>query len=91
MGVITSNCLLLFTGVGSAVSLVLSLLMWVLIFGGMQMYKSEFASGEWKTIVGGFLGSWLFIFGLTVSILCNHFEKNQSSLVIQVRFSKKVF
>lgn len=54
----------------SSVSLVISLSLCVVIFGGMQMFKAEIASNEWKTIGGGFLGSWLFVFALTVSMLC---------------------
>jgi len=49
----------------SSLSLVISLSLCVVIFGGMQMFKAEIVSNEWKTIAGGFLGSWLFIFSLT--------------------------
>ncbi|XP_067016232.1 keratinocyte-associated protein 2-like [Acropora muricata] len=37
----------------------------VLTFSGMQMFKNNLASTEWMTILGGFLGSLLFIFLLT--------------------------
>ncbi|XP_067930217.1 keratinocyte-associated protein 2-like [Watersipora subatra] len=51
--------------VASSVSLVISLSLCVLIFGAMQMFKTEIAANEWRTIGGGFIGSWLFIFCLT--------------------------
>ncbi|KAF6023010.1 KRTCAP2 [Bugula neritina] len=51
--------------VSSSISLVISLSLCILIFGGMQMFKSNIASTEWKTVAGGFVGSWFFVFSLT--------------------------
>jgi len=49
----------------SAVSFLLSTTLSVILFAGMQMYRSQLASQEYLTIVGGFLGSLLFILVLT--------------------------
>ncbi|XP_061885934.1 keratinocyte-associated protein 2 isoform X1 [Entelurus aequoreus] len=49
----------------TATSLVLSSLLSVLVFAGMQMFSKQLASSEWFTILGGFLGSILFICSLT--------------------------
>ena len=43
----------------------------VLTFAGMQMFKTNLASSEWMTILGGFVGSQLFVFLLTVSFAKN--------------------
>ncbi|XP_043936081.1 keratinocyte-associated protein 2 [Protopterus annectens] len=51
--------------VGTGISLVLSSLLSLLLFTGMQMYSKQLASTEWFTILGGFLGSELFVFALT--------------------------
>ena len=40
----------------------------ILTFAGMQMFKTNLASSEWMTILGGFIGSQMFIFLLTVSL-----------------------
>ncbi|XP_043540943.1 keratinocyte-associated protein 2-like [Chiloscyllium plagiosum] len=56
-----------FAAVSSGSSLVLSSLLSLLLFAGMQMYSRQLASSEWLTILGGFLGSILFLFSLTVS------------------------
>ena len=45
----------------------LSTTLTVLLFAGMQLYQSQLASKEWMTILGGFLGSILFILIITVS------------------------
>lgn len=58
---------LLFVAVNTGTSLVLSSLLSVLVFAGMQMFSKQLASTEWLTILGGFLGSVLFICSLTVS------------------------
>lgn len=50
----------------------LSSLLSVLVFAGMQMFSKQLGSTEWFTILGGFLGSVLFICSLTVS----YFELN---------------
>ncbi|XP_013379489.1 keratinocyte-associated protein 2 [Lingula anatina] len=51
--------------VSSGLSFLMSTAVTILIFGGMQLYKSQLASKEWMTILGGFIGSCLFIFLLT--------------------------
>ncbi|GAB1610217.1 keratinocyte-associated protein 2-like, partial [Argonauta hians] len=43
----------------------------VLLFAGMQMFRNQLGSTEYLTILGGFLGSWIFILLLTA---CNNFE-----------------
>ncbi|XP_036355799.1 keratinocyte-associated protein 2 isoform X2 [Octopus sinensis] len=43
----------------------------VLLFAGMQMFRNQLGSTEYFTILGGFLGSWIFILLLTA---CNNFE-----------------
>lgn len=55
--------------VNTGTSLVLSSLLSVLVFAGMQMFSRQLGSSEWLTILGGFLGSVLFICSLTVSFL----------------------
>lgn len=55
--------------VNTGTSLVLSSLLSVLVFAGMQMFSKQLGSTEWLTILGGFLGSVLFICSLTVSYL----------------------
>ncbi|XP_070542666.1 dolichyl-diphosphooligosaccharide--protein glycosyltransferase subunit KCP2-like [Ptychodera flava] len=49
----------------ASVSLLLASTLTVLLFAGMQMYKTQLASTEWMTVLGGFLGSNLFILILT--------------------------
>lgn len=61
------NCFFV-TGTSSGVSMALSSIFSVLLFSAMQMYKPFFAATQINTIVGGFLGSWLFILALTVRI-----------------------
>ncbi|XP_033113481.1 keratinocyte-associated protein 2-like [Anneissia japonica] len=51
--------------VSSGPSAVLSSLLMLLLFAGMQVFKVQLASSELMTILGGFLGSLLFILGLT--------------------------
>ncbi|GAB0097405.1 Protein KRTCAP2 homolog [Sergentomyia squamirostris] len=46
-------------------SLVISSVACVLIFSGMQIYRHYLASSQTTTLLGGFLGSWLFILSLT--------------------------
>jgi hypothetical protein len=48
-------------------SLMLSSTLSVLLFAGMQMYRQQLAAQEGMTVVGGFIGSILFILVLTVS------------------------
>ncbi|KAJ4931438.1 hypothetical protein JOQ06_025734 [Pogonophryne albipinna] len=56
--------------VNTGTSLVLSSLLSVLVFAGMQMFSKQLGSTEWLTIVGGFLGSVLFICSLTFWCAC---------------------
>ncbi|XP_072167529.1 dolichyl-diphosphooligosaccharide--protein glycosyltransferase subunit KCP2-like [Diadema setosum] len=51
--------------VSSSVSGLLSAILAVVLFAGMQTYRSQLAGSEWLTILGGFLGSNLFILILT--------------------------
>ena len=55
------------TALPTPTSFVFAALLTVLTFAGMQMFKNNLASSEWMTILGGFIGSQLFIFLLTVS------------------------
>lgn len=52
--------------VSSGISLVLSSVFSVLLFSGMQMYRPFFVATQINTILGGFIGSWLFVLVLTV-------------------------
>lgn len=38
----------------------------VLLFSAMQMNRPFFAATQFNTILGGFIGSWLFVLALTV-------------------------
>ncbi|XP_076232817.1 protein KRTCAP2 homolog [Calliopsis andreniformis] len=51
--------------VSSGVSFALSSILTVLIFSGMQIYKSWLGSSQLYTILGGYIGSILFICLLT--------------------------
>ncbi|XP_012251141.2 protein KRTCAP2 homolog [Athalia rosae] len=51
--------------VTSGVSFVLSSILTVLLFSGMQIYKGWFSSSQLHTVFGGYLGSILFILMLT--------------------------
>uniref|UniRef100_A0A2K5IYQ5 Dolichyl-diphosphooligosaccharide--protein glycosyltransferase subunit KCP2 n=1 Tax=Colobus angolensis palliatus TaxID=336983 RepID=A0A2K5IYQ5_COLAP len=51
--------------VGTGTSLVISSLLSLLLFTGMQMCSPQLASTEWLTIQDGLLGSRLFVFSLT--------------------------
>ncbi|KAJ4434873.1 hypothetical protein ANN_23444 [Periplaneta americana] len=56
------------SAVSSGTSFVLSSVLTVLLFSGMQMYRQWLASSQLHTILGGYLGSVLFILVLTVSL-----------------------
>jgi len=51
--------------VGTSQSFLLSSTLSVIVFAGMQLYKQQLASAEYLTILGGFIGSILFILTLT--------------------------
>ncbi|XP_033750648.1 keratinocyte-associated protein 2-like [Pecten maximus] len=51
--------------VSSSVSCVLSLTLGLGLFAGMQMFKQQLAATEYMTVIGGFIGSWFFVFLLT--------------------------
>jgi len=52
-------------GVTTSASLGLALLCSILVFSGLQMYKTQLASNRLNTLIAGYLASWLFIFMLT--------------------------
>lgn len=52
-------------GVSAVVSLVLALS----VFAAMQAFRTQLASSQLMTILGGFLGSNIFVFLITVSLI----------------------
>ncbi|KAI5709896.1 protein KRTCAP2 homolog [Diaphorina citri] len=46
-------------------SFLISLILTVIIFSGMQMYRQWLSSSQLNTILGGLLGSLFFVFSLT--------------------------
>lgn len=59
----------LFTAVSTTLSLIIASVSSIIVFSLLQYMKPFFAGGQMNTILGGFLGSWLFILSLTVSHL----------------------
>ncbi|XP_014606896.1 protein KRTCAP2 homolog [Polistes fuscatus] len=51
--------------VTSGISFILSSIITVLLFSGMQMYRAWLTSSQLHTILGGYVGSLLFLFVLT--------------------------
>uniref|UniRef100_A0A7G3B2T1 Uncharacterized protein n=1 Tax=Lutzomyia longipalpis TaxID=7200 RepID=A0A7G3B2T1_LUTLO len=70
--------------VPTVVSLMLSSVACVLIFSGMQIYKPFLASTKATTLLGGFVGSWLFILSLTAI-------SNLEALLMGRGFQAKLF
>ena len=60
---IMSDISILATSTGN--SFILALISAVLIFSGMQMYKPWLASSQLYTLLGGYLGSVLFVLSIT--------------------------
>ncbi|KAK7078170.1 Keratinocyte-associated protein 2 [Halocaridina rubra] len=52
-------------GVSTTASFGLSILCSVLVFSGLQMYKSHLGTTRLMTLIAGYVASWLFIFMLT--------------------------
>lgn len=55
----------------TSVSCVVSSILCLITFAGMQLFKTQLGSSKVMTILGGFLGSQLFVFALTAM---NNFE-----------------
>lgn len=70
--------------VSSGTSFVLSSILTVLLFSGMQMYRQWLASSQLHTILGGYLGSVLFILFLTA-------VGNMESALFGKNFQTKLF
>ncbi|XP_026673729.1 protein KRTCAP2 homolog isoform X3 [Ceratina calcarata] len=76
--------------VSSGASFVLSSILTVLVFSGMQIYKGWLASSQVYTILGGYIGSLLFICVLTAigNLEATIFGKSfQQKLFPEVMFS----
>ncbi|XP_059610688.1 protein KRTCAP2 homolog [Phlebotomus argentipes] len=70
--------------VPTMLSLVFSSVACVLIFSGMQIYRPFLASTQATTLLGGFVGSWLFILSLTAI-------SNLETLLLGRGFQAKLF
>ncbi|XP_063981604.1 protein KRTCAP2 homolog [Diachasmimorpha longicaudata] len=70
--------------VTSGVSFILSLILTIILFSGMQMYKGWLASSQLHTILGGYIGSVLFMLILTAL-------GNLESTVFGKTFQMKLF
>ena len=57
------------TALPTTYSMVSSLALSILTFAGMQVFKDELSTEGRMTILGGFLGSWFFVFFVTVSMV----------------------
>lgn len=55
----------IFSALSSGNSFLISVILTVLTFSGMQMYKQWLSSSQLNTIIGGLLGSLFFVFCLT--------------------------
>ncbi|KAG8182707.1 hypothetical protein JTE90_026161 [Oedothorax gibbosus] len=51
--------------ISTGISCLLATSLFVLLFAGMQVYRWQLASTQLMTVLGGFLGSNLFVFALT--------------------------
>lgn len=76
---------LIHLAVSSGTSLALSAVFAVLLFSAMQMNRPFFAATQLNTILGGFFGSWVFVFSLTVGLFCifncTHLKNNIFSYI----------
>ncbi|XP_011686536.1 PREDICTED: protein KRTCAP2 homolog isoform X1 [Wasmannia auropunctata] len=82
--------MLMSTAVSSGASFVLSSILMVLLFSGMQMYKVWLGSSQLGTILGGLVGSMLFMCTLTAvgNLESTLFGKSfQQKLIPEVVFS----
>uniref|UniRef100_A0A1B0FQJ6 Uncharacterized protein n=1 Tax=Glossina morsitans morsitans TaxID=37546 RepID=A0A1B0FQJ6_GLOMM len=50
---------------GHLISAIISCIMTLMIYATLRFYSEWFNSSQLNTILGGFIGSWLFIFSLT--------------------------